>query len=120
MASLIEQMQGELAPRPTRYRIAFHDPLAPGEPLKIIAPAPRFMSVLMHGGVVPRVRVIGDTPDGKPILDGSGEVMGAMSEEEAVDFVRWKDVPPAANRWAILTVDDIPKDRTFRQAWELA
>lgn len=100
----------------TEYVIAYED----GDgPVKIVAPAPRMMAALMHGGIVARRRVIGGAEDGSPIFDGDGKIMGPMTEAEAVEFIGWKDIPAGVNHRAVLHRSQIPQDRTFRNAWKL-
>lgn len=115
-----------LAPVPCEHRVAFHD--ATQEAAKVLIPAPRMIAALMAGGYIRRVRVVGadETQGGAPIFEGSGEIMPAMSYEEAVAFIAWKDMPPGVNHFQILHTDDLPrvagcphKARVFRAAWRL-
>lgn len=106
-------------------RIVFHDNTQ--EAVKVITPAPRFIAALMAGGYIPRKRVVGTCPDtGAPVMEGSKEYMPAMTYEEAVEFVAWKDMPKGVNNYAIMTTDDLPRirgdidlARKFRSAWRL-
>ncbi|KFC74497.1 hypothetical protein FG93_01083 [Bosea sp. LC85] len=121
----MEAAHQALAPVPCDHRIAYHDETQ--EAVKVMTPAPRFIAALMAGGFVRRVRCIGDDPvSGAPVLEGSGELMGPMSYDEAVAFVAWKDMPPGTNHFQILHTDDLPriggsidKARKFRAAWRL-
>jgi hypothetical protein len=107
-----------LPPFHTEYRIAYHFPGI--DTVKIVHPDPRFMAKLMAGWIIARLRVVGANADTSPILDGDGKIMGPMSEMEALEFIRWKDIPREVNRWQIIKASEIPTDRTFRNAWRLA
>lgn len=106
-------------------RIAYHD--AEQEAVKVITPTPRFMAALMAGGYVLRQRVVGECPEtGLPMFEGDGERMGAMTYDEAVAFVAWKDMPRGVNHFEIMTTDDLPRidgdidrARKLRGAWRL-
>lgn len=104
-------------------RIAFHD--ATQEPVKIITPAPRYIAALMAGNYIRHARVAREDL-GRPVHEGTGELMPAMTYDEAIAFVIWKDMPRGVNHFAILTTDDLPridgcidKARKFRAAWRL-
>ncbi len=93
----------------------------------VIHPAPEFMAALMRGNTVRNTRWIGDV-DGKPVLEGDGELLPSMTEQEAIEFVAWKDVPIAVqqahargNRPLVVIChrSQLP-ERTFRNAWRLA
>lgn len=123
--ALMEQAHRALAPVPCNVRIAFHD--SDQDAVKVITPAPRFVAALMAGGYIRHKRVVGQCEQtGRPIFEGSNEVMDAMTHDEAVAFVAWKDMPAGCNNFAIMTTDDLPridgcidKARTFRAAWRL-
>jgi hypothetical protein len=112
----IHDANDDLAPFNTDYRIAYET----GGKVKIAHPDPKFMAKLMAGGVIPRLRVIGSNEDTTPVLDGDGKILGPMTEREAIEFIRWRDVPREVNRWEIVREADLPTDRTFRNAWRLA
>ena len=109
-------------PLPTDARIVYHD--ATQDAVKVITPTPNFMGMLMAGGYIRCVRCIGtDTP----VLEGVREGrMRALTHDEAVQFVAWKDLPQGVNNFEIITTDDLPridgcidKARKFRSAWKL-
>jgi hypothetical protein len=113
----------EVEPVECLARIAYHD--SDQEAVKVITPAPRFIGILMAGGYVRHVRVAREE-DGAPVYEGTGEIMPAMSYDEAVAFVAWKDMPRGVNHFQILTTDDLPRiggsidnARKFRAAWRL-
>lgn len=104
-------------------RIAYHD--SEQEAVKVITPAPVFVSTLMAGNYIRHARVCREDR-GRPVLEGTGELMPAMTYDEAIAFVIWKDMPRGVNHFAILTTDDLPridgcidKARKFRAAWRL-
>lgn len=121
----MEQAHRALAPVSCDARIAFHD--NDQEAVKVITPAPRFIAALMAGGYIRHKRVVGQCEQtGRPIFEGSNEIMDAMTHDEAVAFVAWKDMPRGTNRYTILHTDDLPridgcidKARKFRNAWVL-
>ncbi|MFN3399419.1 MAG: hypothetical protein ACK4Z4_03685 [Ferrovibrio sp.] len=88
--------------------------------LRIVVPAPRFVAALMRGGLVRRRRVAGYNADRSPVWDGDGVLLGPMSEMDAVAFIAWKDVPAHVNRREIISVGQLPADRTYRNAWRMA
>lgn len=90
-----------------------------GGPVQIVAPAPRMMAALVHGGVIARKRVVGQDEYGAPVFDGDGKILPPMTELEAVEFIGWKDIPRHVNHRAVLHRSQIPTDRTFRNAWKL-
>lgn len=60
-------------------------------------------------------RIIYPTDDGVAIIIPAPEALETMTIEE----IAAKDVP-AGKEYKIVSVDDIPSDRTFRDAWEYA
>lgn len=121
----MERAHHALAPVFCAARIAFHD--SDQEAVKIMGPTPRMIAALMAGGYIRHVRVVGECEQtGRPIMEGTGEIMDAMTHDEAVAFVAWKDLPPGCNHFAFLTTDDLPRidgcavrARAFRAAWRL-
>ncbi len=112
-----------LAPVECDARIAYHD--ASQEAVKVITPAPRFIAALMAGNYICHARVCREDR-GRPVLEGTGELMPAMTYDEAVAFVAWKDMPRGVNHYSILTTDDLPRidgcidrARKLRGAWRL-
>ena len=60
-------------------------------------------------------RIIYPTDEGVAIIIPAPEALETMTIEE----IAAKDVP-AGKEYKIISVDDIPTDRTFRNAWEYA
>ena len=60
--------------------------------------------------------------------DDATETLDAMTEEQAVEYLIMKDIPPRiwrghrGNRTIlrIVTVDQLPTDRRYRNAWAVA
>lgn len=131
----------------SRYVIPFDHPASgPDQPdcARIMCPAPEWMAMALFGGLLPPVKVYHELrmSDGSTIYERpkdpqarvvNGSLLhlvapiGPMTEEEAIEYLVVKDVPrevwdrPGANRtsFVICTRDQIPQDRTFRNAWRL-
>jgi hypothetical protein len=66
-------------------------------------------------------------PDGQPKEHPYAEPVGAMTEEEAIEYLVMKDISPSiwrdynGNRtiMKIVPVELIPSDRSFRNAWKI-
>jgi hypothetical protein len=114
----------------SKYRVLFEDPATPDEPAKVLVPDPNFMAAALAGNVLPpidtyqRDRLV---PDGQPKEHPYAEPIGAMSEEEAIEYLVQKDIDPAVWRdyqgnrtiMKIVPVEMIPADRSFRNAWRI-
>jgi hypothetical protein len=110
---------GNLPPVATGARIAYTP--ADGGPVCIVVPNEHFLSLLFKGGVIRHMRVIDDLgANGIPVFEGSGKILGPMTEKEAIEFIAWKDIPRGVNHIAFIDESAIPVDRTFRNAWQLA
>ncbi len=109
----------------TSARVAFQD--GTQDALKVLIPAPRFVAGLMAGGFFKRKRCIGACEEtGLPIFEGANELLPAMTHDEAIAFIAWRDLPPGCNHFQILNTDDLPRiggsidaARKFRAAWRL-
>ena len=127
----LAEAKSRLAPVQSKYRVLFEDPATPDEPAKVLVPDPNFMAAALAGNVLPpidtyqRDRLV---PDGQPKEHPYAEPVGAMSEEEAVEYLVMKDIDPAVWRdyngnrtiMKIVPVEMIPSDRSFRNAWRIA
>lgn len=100
-----------LRPTVTEKRIAYED-----GGLRILTPDPLFFFLLRRGGVFRHMRVI-DQMRGIPVFEGTGEVMGSMTEDEAIAFLAWKDIPRGINH--VVVIDSVPADRSNRKSWAL-
>ena len=122
---LMEEAHNRLSPVECNHRIAFHD--GTQEAVKVITPAPRFVAQLMAGGYTRHKRCIGACEQtGLPMFEGTNEIMSAMTYDQPVEYVAWRDMPRGTNHFTILHTDDLPridgdidKARKFRNAWRL-
>ena len=127
----LAEAKSRLEPVQSKYRVLFEDPATPDEPAKVLVPDPNWMAAALAGNVLPpidtyqRDRLV---PDGRPKEHPYAEPIGAMSEEEAVEYLVMKDIDPAVWRdyngnrtiMKIVPVEMIPSDRSFRNAWRIA
>ena len=125
------QAKSRLKPVQSKYRVLFEDPREPDAPAKILVPDPNWMAAALAGDILPpidtyqRDRLV---PDGEPKEHPYAEPIGAMTEEEAVEYLVQKDIDPAVWRdyqgnrtiMKIVPVEMIPSDRSFRNAWRIA
>lgn len=126
-----------------QYRVIYDDPDRLDEPTKVLIPSDRWMRQAMAGDLPP-ISVFWDLQDDeeKAIKEGRHDTfqhdpvkyarqwtaprIGPLTEEAAIQYLCMKDLPRRC--WAevhnrpmfkIVTVDQIPTDRTFRAAWEM-
>lgn len=120
------------------YAILWEDPADPDAPCKITVPSPAWWAMALHGGILPPVQVYwelredeaqpGFTRHTRGYLLHKTQPVPAMTEEEAMEYLVMKDVPPAVwrdykgNRTILKIVprDTIPTDRTYRNAWRIS
>ena len=126
----LAEAKSRLKPVQSKYRVLFEDPATPDEPAKVLVPDPNFMAAALAGNVLPpidtyqRDRLV---PDGEPKEHPYAEPIGAMTEEEAIEYLVQKDIDPAVWRdyqgnrtiMKIVPVEMIPSDRSFRNAWRI-
>lgn len=112
-----------LRPKPTEFVVVYEDE---GDKVMVISPADHFVAMLMHGNLARNMRDIAP-PGEAPMFDGGGELLPPMTEQEAIEFVAWKDVPISVQiahakgnrpRIVICHKSQLP-ERTFRNAWRL-
>lgn len=128
----------------TDYRVVFEDPDHPEQPAMILVPSPNWMKMAMEGGLPP-IWVYWQLQDDeqRAIDEGRHDTfehdkdkwelqytaprIGPLTEEEAIEYLIMKDIPKRV--WAkehnrpmfkIVKTDQIPTDRSFRDAWRLA
>ena len=125
------EAKARLKPVQSKYRVLFEDPREPDAPAKVLVPDPNFMAAALAGDILPpidtyqRDRLV---PDGEPKEHPYAEPIGAITEEEAVEYLVQKDIDPAVWRdyqgnrtiMKIVPVEMIPSDRSFRNAWRIA
>lgn len=129
--------QQNLDPVRSDYRVVFEDPNELDASVKVLVPDPNWMAAALHGGILPPVWVYqelakdeaqpGFTKHTRLYLLHETEPLGPMTEEQAMEYLVMKDIPPhiwetKANkpRLKICRVSQIPNDRQFRDAWSLA
>ena len=124
------EAKSRLKPVQSKYRVLFEDPREPDAPAKVLVPDPNWMAAALEGDILPpidtyqRDRLV---PDGEPKEHPYAEPIGAMTEEEAIEYLIMKDVDPAVWRdykgnrtiMKIVPVELIPSDRSFRNAWKI-
>ncbi len=122
------------------YRVVFEDPDNLDAPASVLVPAPEFMEVAKAGGLPP-VSVFWALQDDEEKHSGpnfkhdkdkweaqfTAPRVGPLTEEEAIEYLIMKDIPRRVwgkqhNRpmFKIVKKDDVPSDRSFRNAWRLA
>ena len=126
----LAEAKSRLAPVQSKYRVLFEDPATPDEPAKVLVPDPNFMAAALAGNVLPSIETYQRdrlVPDGQPKEHPYAEPIGAMTEEEAIEYLVQKDIDPAVWRdyqgnrtiMKIVPVEMIPADRSFRNAWRI-
>ena len=128
----------------TDYRVIYEDPDQPDAPAMVLVPSDNWMQEAMEGNLPP-ISVYWALQDDEQqaIAEGRHDTfkhdpekhaaqwaaprIGPLTEEEAIEYLVMKDIPRRV--WAeehnrpmfkIVTKDQVPSDRTFRNAWELA
>ena len=126
----LAEAKSRLAPVQSKYRVLFEDPATPDEPAKVLVPDPNWMAAALAGNVLPPIEAYQRDRlvlDGQPKEHPYAEPIGAMSEEEAIEYLVMKDIDPSiwrdyqGNRciMKIVPVELIPSDRSFRNAWKI-
>ena len=126
----LAEAKTRLAPVQSKYRVLFEDPATPDEPAKVLVPDPNWLAAALAGDVLPPIDTyIRDqsVPDGQPKEHPYAKPVGAMTEEEAIEYLVMKDISPSiwrdynGNRtiMKIVPVELIPSDRSFRNAWKI-
>lgn len=125
------EAKSRLKPVQSKYRVLFEDPATPDEPAKVLVPDPNWMACALEGNILPPIETYQRdrlVPDGQPKEHPYAEPIGAMTEEEAIEYLVMKDISPAVWRdykgnrtiMKIVPVEMIPRDRSFRNAWRIA
>ncbi|MTI10180.1 hypothetical protein [Curvivirga aplysinae] len=133
MTSLFERLlwaKSHLEPYQSQYAVVFEHDM--DEPVAVMHPDPNWMACAIAGDILPPVEVYQqlEIVDGK-VTNGHilhEEVIPAMTEEQAVEYLIQKDIPPhvwmdnTGNRpkFKICKRDQIPTNRNYRNAWSLA
>ena len=126
----LAEAKSRLAPVQSKYRVLFEDPTQPDAPAAVLVPDPNWMAAALEGNILPPIDTYQrdrDVPDGQPKEHPYAEPIGAMTEEEAIEYLIQKDIPPQVWRdyqgnravMKIVPVELIPSDRSFRNAWKI-
>jgi hypothetical protein len=120
-----------------QYSIAWEDPDNLEAPMKVTTPSPTWLAMALHGDILPSVEVYlalrhdeaqpGFKRHHRGYLLQDTPPIPAMTEEEAMDYLIQKDIPPSVwrdyrgNRTILKVVarSAIPTDRTARNAWRI-
>jgi hypothetical protein len=116
----------------TDYIVVYEDGENDGR-AKILVPAPEWMAMALHGGLLPPVEHYHREPrdrDGNfvgPVGYWSEyEPIDALTEEAALEYLVRKDIPQAVwaegsnHRFVICRRSQLPTTRVFRNAWKVA
>ena len=126
----LAEAKSRLAPVQSKYRVLFENPEEPDAPASILVPDPNWMAAALEGGVLPPISAYlrdQNVTDGQPKEHPYAEPIGPMTEEEAIEYLIQKDIPPQVWRdykgnrciMKIVPVELIPTDRSFRNAWRI-
>ena len=126
----LAEAKSRLKPVQSKYRVLFENPAEPDAPASVLVPDPNWMAAALAGGVLPPIDTYlrdQNVPDGQPKEHPYAEPIGAMTEEEAIEYLIQKDIPPQVWRdykgnriiMKIVPVELIPSDRSFRNAWKI-
>ena len=124
------EAKSRLAPVQSQYRVLFEDPAQPDAPASVLVPDPNWMAAALAGNILPPIDTYlrdRDVPDGQPKEHPYAKPIGPMTEEEAIEYLIQKDIPPQVWRdykgnrsvMKIVPVELIPSDRSFRNAWKI-
>lgn len=131
------QARNYITPVESQYCIVYEDNM--DEPVKIVHPDPHWLGCALHGGILPPVWVYlalaedEAAPNFEKHTRGDllhvTEPMAPMTEEEALEYIAFKDVPRhvwedwgGSNRPKMLICrkDQLPKTKEWRNAWRLS
>jgi hypothetical protein len=126
----LAEAKSRLAPVQSKYRVLFENPSDMEAPASVLVPDPNWMAAALAGGVLPPIDTYQrdqGVADGQPKEHPYAEPIGPMTEEEAIEYLVMKDVPPQVWRdykgnrciMKIVPVELIPSDRSFRNAWKI-
>ena len=119
------------------YAVLWEDPREPDEPARVTTPSPVWWAMALHGGILPPVEVywalkedeaeMGFKRHKRGHLLHETTPMRALTEEEAIEYLIMKDLPPAVwrdykgNRTILRIVPRhlVPTDRRYRNAWRI-
>lgn len=128
----------------SNYRVIFEDPEQPEQPAMVLVPSDNWLEEA-KAGLLPPISVYWALQDDEQqaISEGRHDTfkhdpdkheaqwtaprIGPLTEEEAIEYLVMKDIPRHIwsveyNRpmFKIVKTEDVPSDRSFRNAWRLA
>ena len=121
----------------SQYAIIWEDPDDPEAPAKVTHPSPTWLAMAMHGDILPPVEVYWQLAKDESkegfVRHSNGHLLHetppipAMTEEQAIEYIIQKDIPPRVwrdykgNRTILKVVRRaaLPVDRTHRNAWQV-
>lgn len=126
----LAEAKSRLEPVQSQYRVVFENPDDLDAPAAILVPDPNWMAAALAGGILPPIDTYlqdQDVPDGQPKEHPYAAPIGPMTEEQAIEYLIQKDIPPQVWRdykgnrciMKIVPVELIPSDRSFRNAWRI-
>ena len=129
----------KLEPYRSEYCIVWEDPNEMENPAKVTHPDPNWMACALQGGILPPVQSYWELKkdENKPdfvkhtrgYLLHNTEPVKPMTEEEAIEYLIQKDIPERVwrdyeksnrPRLVICKKEQLPQQRTWRNAWKLA
>ena len=124
------EAKSRLEPVQSKYRVLFENPADPDAPASVLVPDPNWMAAALEGDILPPIDAYQrdrNVPDGQPKEHPYAEPIGAMTEEEAIEYLVMKYIDPQVWRdyngnrciMKIVPVELIPSDRSFRNAWKI-
>ena len=126
----LNEAKERLEPVQSKYRVVFENPDEMDAPAAILCPDPNWMACALAGDILPPIETYlrdAQVPDGEPKEHPYAKPIGPMSEEEAIEYLIMKDISP--NVWRdysgnrsilkIASVEKIPNERNFRNAWKI-
>ena len=96
--------KARLDPVQSKYRVLFENPTEPEAPASVLVPDPNWMAAALAGDVLPPIDTYlrdQNVPDGQPKEHPYAEPVGAMTEEEAIEYLIKKDISPQV--WRVPT-----------------
>jgi hypothetical protein len=126
----LAEAKSRLDPVQSKYRVVFENPDDLDAPAAVLVPDPNWMAAALAGGILPPIDTYlqdQDVPDGQPKEHPYAKPIGPMTEEQAIEYLIQKDIPPQVWRdykgnrciMKIVPVELIPTDRSFRNAWKI-
>ena len=121
----------------SNYRVVYEEKM--DECVKILIPDPNWMACALQGGILPPVEVYWELakdeakPDFKKHTRGfllhNTKPVGAMTEEQSIEYLIMKDVPESVRRsynegnrlkMVICRKEQLPATREWRDAWKIS